>query len=285
MKKLLFQFDTDPIPSSFDGVVAYDGGADHLLSFPNINPDNVEGIVHGAIFTRGGKDKQNTAIFVGGSNLAQGEILFDAVQNIFFSGFRVSVMLDSNGCNTTAAAAVARITRLGAVAGKKAVVFAGTGPVGQRGAVLLAQEGAEVILTSRRMDRAEAACAAMSQRFSVGLTPMEVSDAASTQAALEGAQIVLTAGASGIELLPESLWQANHTLEILADINTVPPLGVGGLDMMDKGEVRHGKKCVGGLGIGSLKLKIHRAAIARLFEANNQVFDAQEIYTLAKELA
>jgi hypothetical protein len=55
--------------------------------------------------------------------------------------------------------------------------------------------------------------------------------------------------------------------------------------MMDKGEVRHGKKCLGGLGIGSLKMKVHRAVIARLFEANNQVFDAREIYALAKELA
>lgn len=285
MKKLLFQFDTDAIPSSFDGVVAYDGGADHLLSFPNMNPNNVEGIVHGAIFTRGGKDKQNTAIFVGGSNLAQGEALFDAVQQIFFSGFRVSVMLDSNGCNTTASAAVARITSLGSIAGKKAVVFAGTGPVGQRGAVLLAQEGADAVLTSRKLDRAEAACAAMAERFGVSLTPMQVSDSASTRAALEGAQIILAAGASGIELVPEALWLESPTLEIVADINTVPPLGIGGLDMMDKGEVRHGKKCLGGLGIGSLKMKVHRAAIARLFEANNQVFDAKEIYALAKELA
>ena len=27
MKKLLFQLDTDPRPSTFDAVVAYDGGA------------------------------------------------------------------------------------------------------------------------------------------------------------------------------------------------------------------------------------------------------------------
>ena len=31
MKKLLFQFDTDPHPSVFDSVVAYDGGADHVI--------------------------------------------------------------------------------------------------------------------------------------------------------------------------------------------------------------------------------------------------------------
>jgi hypothetical protein len=285
MKKLLFQLDTDPIPSAFDGVVAYDGGADHLLSFPNINSANVEALVHGAIFTRGAKDKNYTALFVGGSNLAQGEAVFDAIRKIFFSNFRVSVMLDSNGCNTTAAAAVAKITGLGSVAGKKAVVFAGTGPVGQRGAVLLAQEGANVTLTSRKLDRAEAACANMAGRFGVSLTPMQVSDAESTRVALEGAQIVLAAGAAGIELVPAVMWQDSPSLEIMADINTVPPLGIGGLEMMDKGEARHGKKCLGGLGIGNLKMKVHRAAIAKLFEVNNYVFDAREIYALAKELA
>ncbi len=285
MKKLLFQLDTDPIPSAFDGVVAYDGGADQLLTFPGVTPDNVEAIVHGAIFTRGAKDKQYTAIFVGGSNLAQAEAVFDAVRKIFFGNFRVSVMLDSNGCNTTAAAAVAQITGLGSVTGKKAVVLAGTGPVGQRGAVLLAAAGAQVILTSRRLDRAEAACQAMNQRFGVSLTPCQVADSESTQAALTDAQIVLAAGAAGIELLPQTLWQNNPTLEIIADINTVPPLGIGGLEASDKGVERHGKACLGGLGIGGLKLKTHRAAIASLFETNQQVLEARELYALAKTLA
>lgn len=284
MKKLLFQLDTDPIASAFDGVAAYDGGIDHLLAFPGMSPDNVEGTVHGTIFTRGGKSKQYTAIFVGGSNLAQGEALFDAIQKIFFSNFRVSLMLDSNGCNTTAAAAVAQITSAGSVAGKKAVVLAGTGPVGQRGAVLLAKEGAEVILTSRKLDRAEEACKNMGQRFGVSLTPRQVSDAESTQAALEEAQLVLAAGAAGIQLLPQTFWQDNPTLEVLADINTVPPLGLEGVDMMDKGQNREGKKCFGGLGIGGLKMKVHRAAIANLFEANDQVFEAEAIYALAKAL-
>jgi hypothetical protein len=284
MKKLLFQLDTDPIASAFDGVAAYDGGIDHLLTFPGMLPDNVEATIHGAIFTRGGKNKQYTAIFVGGTNLAQGEALFEAVQKIFFSNFRVSVMMDSNGCNTTAAAAVARITSAGSVAGKKALVLAGTGPVGQRGAVLLAKEGAEVILTSRKFDRAEAACQNMAHRFGVSLTPMQVSDAASTEAAMAGAQVVLAAGAAGIQLLPAKLWVNHPSLEILADINTVPPLGLGGTDMMDKGEMRHGKICFGGLGIGGLKMNVHRTAIGQLFESNDRVFDAEAIYALAKTL-
>lgn len=284
LKKLLFQLDTDPIPSSFDAVVAYDGGIDHLVPFAGMNPDNVEGTIHGAIFTRAGKNKKFTAIFVGGSNLAQGEAVFDAVQTVFFGGFRVSLMLDSNGGNTTAAATVARITGVTDVRGKKAVVLAGTGPLGQRVGVLLAKEGANVTLTSRRQAKADEACANMKQRFEVSLQGQEVKSPEATEAVLEEAQIVVATGTPGIELLSEPLWQNHPTLEVLADVNTVPPTGIAGLDMMDKAETRHGKLCFGGLGIGSLKMKVHRTAISQLFEANNHVFDAEAIYELAKTL-
>jgi hypothetical protein len=42
--------------------------------------------------------------------------------------------------------------------------------------------------------------------------------------------------------------------------------------------------CYGALGVGGTKMKIHKAALAKLFTANNLVFDAEEIYALAKEL-
>ena len=141
MKKLLYQFDTDPHPAVFDNVVAYDGGADHVTAYGGLTPANVGPLVDGAIFTRAPKDKKHTAIFVGGSNMAEGEALFKAVRKKFFAGFRVSVMLDSNGSNTTAAAGVAWLAHGRSLAGKRAVVLAGTGPVGQRAALLLAREG------------------------------------------------------------------------------------------------------------------------------------------------
>ena len=75
MKKLLFLFDTDPYASVFDTVVAYDGGADRVTGYANVAPDNVGALVDGTIFTRGGKEKQNTAIFVGGGDMAKGEAL------------------------------------------------------------------------------------------------------------------------------------------------------------------------------------------------------------------
>ena len=113
MKKLLFQFDTDIHPSVFDTVVGYDGGADHVIGFGGLKSENITGLVEGAIFTRAPKDKKNTAIFVGGSDILAGQKLFKTIQDCFFSGFKVSVMLDSNGSNTTAAAAVAKLASSG----------------------------------------------------------------------------------------------------------------------------------------------------------------------------
>src|SRR5205085_6315159 len=101
MRKLLLQLDTSPNASVFDRVVAYDGGADEILSCTNVTVENVRDFVHGAIFTRGPKDLHNTAIFIGGTDMTAGEHLLKAVKDTFFGPMRVSVMLDSNGSNTT----------------------------------------------------------------------------------------------------------------------------------------------------------------------------------------
>jgi hypothetical protein len=285
MKKLLFLFDTDPYASVFDTVVGYDGGADRVTGYANVTTDNVGVLVDGTIFTRGGKDKQNTAIFVGGSDMAKGEALLKAVQKKFFGPFRVSVMLDPNGSNTTAAAGVALLAKATKLKGKKAVVLAGTGPVGMRAAALLAQEGAEVSLTSRSKERAEKAAQAIEARFGVKVKPVQGADEAARAKDLEGAQIVFAAGAIGVELVKTSHWEGNRTIEAVADVNAQPPLGLEGIEATDKGKERDGKICFGALGIGGLKLKLHRACIGQLFENSEQVLDAEHIYALAKKMA
>lgn len=285
MKKLLFQFDTDPNPSSFDTVVAYDGGADHVIPHGGLTPDNISSLVEGTIFTRAPKDKKNTAIFVGGSNISEGQKLFTAVQKQFFPGFQVSVMLDSNGSNTTAAAAVAKIATSTSLAGKKVVILAGTGPVGQRAAAMFAQEGADVSITSRHIFGAEEACFNMKERFDVDLTAVEAPDSDARGDAIKDANIILATGASGIELLKPEHWQNNSNIEVIADANATPPLGLGGTDMLDKGVNRHGTFVWGAIGFGTLKLALHRACIAKLFEDNKQALDAELIFKLAKEMA
>jgi methylenetetrahydrofolate/methylenetetrahydromethanopterin dehydrogenase (NADP+) len=151
MRKLLVQLDSSPHPSVFDRVVAFDGGAEEVMSYGAIAEADVRDLVHGAIFTRGPKDLHNTAIFVGGADMSVGERILAAVRKSFFGPLRVSAMLDSNGSNTTAVAAVMKLLQaVGSLQGRRAVVTAGTGPVGLRVAGLLAQAGADVTITSRR---------------------------------------------------------------------------------------------------------------------------------------
>lgn len=285
MKKLLFQFDTDPYPSVFDTVVGYDGGADHVIGHGNLTPENIKPLVEGTIFTRAPKDKKNTAIFVGGSDMTAGQNLFAAVQKQFFPGFQVSVMLDSNGSNTTAAAGIAKLASSGSLSGKTAVVLAGTGPVGQRAAAMLAMEGAHVRVSSRTFKRATEACNAMKARFGVDLIPVEAADCEARADVIGDAHIVFAAGAAGVELLKPEHWQNNPNIQLMADANATPPIGIGGIDMMDKGIDRHGKIIWGAIGFGTLKLTLHRACIAKLFESNTQVFDAENIFAIAKTMA
>ena len=292
MKKLLFQLDTDPLPSTFDAVVAYDGGADRLIPLAGVTPESCGPAVDGVIYTRAPAHKKRSALFVGGSDLAEGEALLAAVRRRFHGGFRVSVMLDSNGANTTAAAAVALMLaehedgsgRGAPLAGQSAVVLAGTGPVGQRIAGLLARAGAAVRLSSRALDRAKAAAERVAERFEAPCEPVAVRDEDSLARALAGTSIAVATGAAGVRLLPEAVWREHRSLELLADPGTAPPSGIEGVEPFDRGEARHGKRAYGGLAIGSLKLRLHRACIARLFERNDQVLDVEEIHALARTL-
>src|ERR1700730_13908488 len=128
VRKLLLQLDSSPHPSVFDRVVAFDAGADEVLSYGGVTEDAVRDLVHGPMLTRGQKALRNTAIFVGGTDIAAGERLLTAVRKAFFGPMRVSVMLDSNGSNTTAVAAGAEMQRAadkdGNVKGRRGVITA-----------------------------------------------------------------------------------------------------------------------------------------------------------------
>jgi hypothetical protein len=284
MQKLLIQLDSDKHPSSFDCITAYDAGADHVMGYGGVAVADVRDLVYGAMFTRGGDNLKNSAVFIGGSSVSLGEKMLKAAVDAFFGPVRVSVMADPNGSNTTAAAAVLKIVGTTAVAGKAAVIFAGTGPVGVRAAALLAKEGARVTLTSRSLPKAQQAAQDIKARFALDVTPVEVCDEQAAGEVLGGAAVVLAAGAAGIQLVSKALWAAQPALEVVADINAVPPLGVEGIKATDDGKPREGKLAFGALGIGGLKMKIHRAAVAKLFEQNDLVLDVEEIYAIGKAL-
>jgi len=288
VRKLLLQLDSSPLPSVFDRVVAFDAGADEVMSYGGVVEDAVRDLVHGAIFTRGPKDLHNTAIFIGGTDMAAGERLLAAVRKAFFGPMRVSVMLDSNGSNTTAVAAVAKLLQAagpGNVQGRRAIITAGTGPVGVRAAGLLAKAGADVVLTSRKPEQNTRVVEELQKRFGNSVRAVKMSDASQAAAVLEGAHLVLNAGGAGIVLVPRDAWAGRAGLRAIADLNAVPPLGVEGIEANDDGVEREGVTAFGALGVGKLKMKIHKACIARMFEQNDLVLDAETIADVARELA
>ena len=284
MRKLLLHLDTSLHPSVFDRVVALDGGADEVMSYGGVSEDAVRDLVHGAIFTRGPKDLRHTAIFIGGTDMGAGERLLAVVQKTFFGPMRVSVMLDSNGSNTTAVAAVAKLQQgAGTLSGRRAVVTAGTGPVGARAAGLLASAGADVTITSRR-EQGSIVVERISRRFGGTVRSLVMPDGSHAAAALAGAELLLNAGPPGVPVVPLIAW-TGAGLRAAADVNAVPPSGVEGIDVRDDGAERQGVIVFGALGVGGLKMKIHKACIARLFERNDLVLDAETIAEVAREIS
>jgi hypothetical protein len=285
MRKILLHLDSSPLASVFDRIVAYDGGADEVLSYGAVTVDAVRDLVHGAIFTRGPKDLHNTAIFLGGTDMSTGEQLLAAVQKAFFGPLRVSVMLDSNGSNTTAVAAVVKLMQtVGDVRGRRVVVVAGTGPVGTRAAGLLARAGAHVKITSRHAVEAERVVGQIRQRFGGSVEAVAVNHSSELAAALGGAELLLNAGPAGVQLVPRDAWTHMPTLRVVADLNAVPPLGIEGVEVMDAAADRNGIRAFGALGVGNFKMKVHKRCIAKLFERNDLVLDAESIDDVAREL-
>lgn len=285
-RKILVQLDADAQPSVFDAVVAIDSGVDHLFRHSAVQPGQVRDLVHGAMFTRGVPDLKSTAVFVGGSNVAAGEQLFEQVKQCFFGPFRVSVLFDANGANTTAAAAVLAAAHHLDLGRSTALVLAGTGPVGQRAARLLARCGADVRIASRDLTKSQQVCTALQALIPDGrFTAVRTSSPSDTTAALDGAHVVIAAGAAGVELVGADVRRSAKSLQVAIDLNAVPPLGIAGVEVTDKATERDGVVAYGALGVGGTKMKIHKAAVHRLFESNDQTLDAEEVFAIGRQLA
>ncbi len=285
--RILIQLDSDPQPSVFDAVVAADAGVEHLFRHGGVTPANVRDLVYGALFTRGPADLSSTAIFIGGSNVAAGEAILDTVKKTFFGPFRVSVLFDANGANTTAAAAVLAALKGcgGSLEGVSAAVLAATGPVGHRAARLLARLGADVAVGSRSLDRAKELAGSLARGGNGrAVTPFATANQDDLAQALGGKSVIISAGAAGVTILPASVWTGMPDLKVLIDLNAVPPLGIEGVEANDKGAERGPARAWGALGVGGTKMKIHKKAIQELFLSSDKVFDAEEVLELGRSL-
>jgi hypothetical protein len=287
VKKILIQLDTDEHPSTFDAIVAHDAGVDELLTYGGIEPEAVRGLVQSAFFTRGPDDLSTLAVWVGGSSVGAGEEVLGEVEKAFFGPFRVSAMLDSNGCNTTAATTVARLAAEIGLKGRRAVIV-GAGAVGLRAAKLLIDEGCDVTVSgipaARFGDKAYRRARGLTVGEERGMDIVEPADDEELKKVLDGASLVLAAGPAGVELLPEAMWRAIDSIEVMADFNAAEPLGIEGTGAQDDLKEYDGKRVLGALAIGGPKMKVHKTCVRRLFESNDAILDIDGVYGIAKEL-
>lgn len=284
--KILVQLDTDPLPSVFDAVTSIDAGVDRLLQYGGVTVENIEALVHGAIFTRGGSDLAATAISIGGSDAAAADAVAEKVRNTFFASMRVSVLVDSNGCNTTAAAAVLAAGRHLQLDSSRITVLGGTGPVGYRVARLLCRRGSAVRLASRSEERAgEAVDRIRTAVPNADLQPMVAGDEEATRASLDGSHAVIACGAAGVQLIASAMLAQLSQLRVAIDLNAVPPAGIESIKPTDAGrQVDGGPIVYGAIGVGGQKMKIHKAAIQKLFTGNDHFLDAEEVLALGESL-
>ncbi len=289
--KILIQFDPDAHASVFDSVVAVDSGVDQLLLQPNVSERDVQGLVHGAMFTRGPEDLRSTALFFGGSNVERTEALVREAKKCFFGPMRVSLMSDPNGCNTTAAAAVLCAQQSIDLADKTITVL-GVGPVGQRIVHLVTGPATEglvrprIRICSRTKEKAVKLCDELRESIpsEAELIPFQTGSAEETIAAIDGADVVFGAAAAGVELLVDGWMEGERPPAVAVDLNAVPPAGLHGVEVMDRGEKRKSTVCYGAIGVGGFKMKIHRRCIQMLFESNDQILEVEQVYAVGRKL-
>lgn len=247
--KILIQIDSDRHASVFDSVVAIDSEIDHLLPHANVRPEDIEGLVHGAMFTRGVKDLSHTGIFFGGNDVVATEELVRATKKCFFGNLRISLLSDPNGSNTTAAAAVLCAQNETELGGKNITILGGTGPVGQRIARLIggvASAGnppASIRICSRSLKKSQGVCDSLADLTGFKFSPFETSSDQLTREFVRNTDIAFAAGAAGIELLSEGWMSSGSAPKVAIDLNAVPPAGIFGVSVTDQGEKRDNTLC------------------------------------------
>ena len=292
--KTVFVFlDTDKYASPFDMLVTIDAFPDaQIIKFENVTAENAARIVYDTLFPRGPEGAKYTKIFVNGSNFDQVEAVVDATQKCMASApWGNSIIVDPRGAYSTAAAAVAKTLsmslekNLGDLEGKNVTVLAGTGPVGKVAAKIYASEKANVTITSRSMEKGTAVADKINQEVGAQrVKVVEVKAMDQTASAVKDAEIILAAGAGGIQLLTKEQLKNASKAKIVGDVNAIKPLGVEGLKSTEEGkELESGIFGIGALAIGSLKIKVETEMIKRATAEPQGLFDYAVAYDIAKK--
>jgi methylene-tetrahydromethanopterin dehydrogenase len=294
-KTVIIFLDTDKHTSPFDILTAIDLYPEaQILHYSDVNLRDAKRIIQDAMFPRGPGGAKHTKIFIGGQDVEKALGILEVAKKSMFPPFELAVIVDPRGAYTTASAAVAKTLSLsmekgfGDLNGKAVTVLAGTGPVGQVAARLYAIEGSNVIVTSRKMARARAVASKINEEIgsekafgAQAKAPDEIAEV------VRKADVVLAAGAAGIQLLPLNvLKDYGKRCKVVGDINAVPPVGVEGLKPIDNGvEFLPGIWGIGALAIGPFKSQIEAELFKRAVESSKGILDYKVAYEIAKSIA
>jgi methylene-tetrahydromethanopterin dehydrogenase len=280
--------------SPFDINMALDAGFDAVVTYNNVAPDEVPGLVQDAIFSRPPKIGVRTGMFFGGKNATLALDMLAKAKTALVPPFGISFFADPNGSFTTAAAMVACVEKTlmdkkgRGLKGRKIAVFGATGVVGFSAAVIAAREGADVTLVGYDgITRVNDAAREIKTRFDVDVRSADGSDDTKKAAILGDTEVAMCAGRAGVTILSRPQIAAASHLLIAADVNAVPPAGVEGLEMTANGIelAPQGALGIGPLAIGNIKYKTEFGLFQKMITAAKPVqFDFRDAFALAREL-
>ena len=285
-KKFLYQFDTDPLPAVFDNVVAYDGGADHITAYGGVTaaqcrrpgrrrdlhprPEGQE--EHRDLHRRRQHGRRPGAARRRAEEVLRQVSRLDYVRLQRFEHH-------GRGCGGLAC------TRPQSLRGKRAVVLAGTGPVGQRAAALLASEGATVAITGRKLEAVQTA-PRPSSRASASMS--RLAPRRPTRIARRPSRAPTSCSPPAPPESPCSNrgnGRRIRRLELVADANASPPAGIEGVA---HGRSRHrratARSCSARWDSARSSSRCTAPASRGCSSRTTCVLDAEEIYALAKTM-
>jgi methylene-tetrahydromethanopterin dehydrogenase len=234
LQNILFFLEAEEYASPFDVCVAYDAGFDVVVPYSKVEPGNITVLVQDAIFSRGTKGVKHTSFFIGGRDVPTARKMAKKAKKSMVGPFSTSVVVDPHGAFTTSAAMVAKaeasLQTLGidSFKGADVLVLAGTGPVGESIAMLCGQAGANVVLTSRKQEKADKVAERLSTE-EYTIKGVQASNPKEIRAAMKKATVVFAAGAPGIQLVSTEDMESVKGKKIFLDANAVPPAGIEGL--------------------------------------------------------
>lgn len=247
--------------SPFDVNMAYDAGYEKIMPYTNVALNEVTSLTQDAIFSRSPSGVKQEALFFGGRDIHLALEMQKMARSAMFKPFEMSTFSDPSGAFTTAAAILARVEahlrKSQQTLGQQTLaIFGASGTVGSTAALIAARQGAKVLMVSHGSTAAlQAYVDNMQQTYQVDLTVVDGSNDVAKKSILEQATVAVCAAPAGVRVLEQAHFADSTRLQVLADVNAVPPSGIAGIEAMSNGIQLGNHQAVGfgALAIGQLK--------------------------------